>query len=323
MNKYNSIIFDGVSKSYKISYFSPWKEGKIINALNSASLSCPSSKITCLLGPNGAGKTTIIKIIAGLITHDAGRVILLNNQQNSKIHFPASAVGIMTSNDRSFYWRLTGRQNLEFFSSLHGNSRRKTGAILNRILEVLDIESEADKPFRLYSSGIKQKFMLARALIPDPKILLLDEPTSHIDPVAKEGIHYFLLNKVKSEMKTTVLVCTHDIHEASLLADKIVLINHGKVIAQGSPSDLGKFEINEIRFYIHFLIPPKKGWTIPKNAELLEQNKNLFYFSSKSKKIISATIESAVHSGGKILFCHEKEQTILDVIKKFSNEKTA
>jgi len=314
-----AISFNNVQKIYRIPSIKPWKSGKKIEALKNISFSCPEGKISCLLGPNGAGKTTIIKILAGLVSHDAGNIYLRDIPYNENIVKKNNIkIGTMASNDRSFYWRLTGRQNLLFFSSLYGYDVRTSRRIVSDILEELDLEPEADKPFRLYSSGFRQKFLLARALLRDPDILLLDEPTSHIDPIAKETIHKLILNNFIGKRKGSVLLCTHDLYEVEQLADYIILLNKGKVIAEGSPDSIRSIINSGTRFAIEFLFMPEINWAENLPVTIVNEEYCRIEFKTDDKRNIPATLEAAIRAGGKVIRCSEIDESITDIFTRLA-----
>jgi len=166
----NAISIQNLSKVYRIPSVLPWRKSRHVAALSEVQFDCPAEKITCLLGPNGAGKTTIIKILAGIVLPEKGDALVLGESiSQGKVAFH-NRIGLLTTNERSFYWRLTGRQNLDFFAALYGIKGREKQERITEVLSEIGLESESDKPFRLYSSGMKQKLSLARALIGKPEI---------------------------------------------------------------------------------------------------------------------------------------------------------
>lgn len=314
-----AIIFEQVCKEYRIPSLFPWKASKTIEALKNASFSCPEGKITCLLGPNGAGKTTIIKILAGLVSHEKGDIFINNMLLIHTSKISSQRIGVMASNDRSFYWRLTGRQNLEFFCSLYNYKGKEMRDAVSKILFEIEIDSEADKPFRLYSSGIKQKFLLARALLCDPDILLLDEPTSHIDPIATENIHNLIINKFIKKRKKTVLLCTHDLYEVQKLADYIILLNEGAVIAEGELSQIRSMINPSVKFVMQFSRVPKKSWTKGLPMEIISEKEGIIELITKNRKLIPRIVDAAINNNGKIMKCMENEETILEIFSRLAS----
>ena len=314
----DAISFTRVSKIYRIPSLLPWQKTKKISALHDISFTCPQGKISCLLGPNGAGKTTVIKILAGLVSHDGGVINLHGMPFVESMKHDSFKIGVMASNDRSFYWRLTGRQNLEFFCSLYGFKRREIKSIVSDIQSELEIEQEADKPFRLYSTGIKQKFLLARALLRNPDILLLDEPTSHIDPIAKDAIHTLISDNFIRKRNVTILLCTHDLYEVQRLADYIILLNAGKVVAEGSPPRLKSMISPGITFVIKFSRMPGKNWTKRLPVMIIREERGRIECLARNKKGISTAIEAAVNYGGKVTGCTERDESIVGIFSRLA-----
>ncbi len=316
----DAISFTNVSKIYRIPSLLPWQKTKKISALNDISFTCPKGKISCLLGPNGAGKTTVIKILAGLVSHESGGIHLHGMPFIESMKDDPVKIGVMASNDRSFYWRLTGRQNLEFFSALYGFNKREIKGIVTDIQSELGIGQEADKPFRLYSTGIKQKFLLARALLCHPDILLLDEPTSHIDPIAKDAIHTLISENFISKRNVTILLCTHDLYEVQRLADYIILLNAGKVVAEGNPARLKSMINPGISFIMEFSRMPGKNWARRVPVTITREERGRIECAARNKKGISAAINAAVTHGGKITGCAETDESIVEIFSRLSQE---
>lgn len=314
----DAISFTNVSKIYRIPSILPWQKTKKISALQNVSFSCPQGKISCLLGPNGAGKTTVIKILAGLVSNDGGWIHLRGMSLIESMKRDSVKIGVMASNDRSFYWRLTGRQNLEFFSALYGYKKHEIKKIVSDIQGELNIEQESDKPFRMYSTGIKQKFLLARALLQNPDILLLDEPTSHIDPIAKDAIHTIIRENFIRKRKATVLLCTHDLYEVQQLAEYIILLNTGKVVAEGTPARLKSMINPGISFVIEFSRMPGSNWAKRLPITIIRQDHGTIECMARNKKGISAAIDAAVRHGGRVTGCEERDESIIEIFSRLS-----
>lgn len=206
-----------------------------IRALNGITLSIPEGEFFGLMGPNGAGKTTLLKMLAGLVLPDRGRVAIQEQDVTAKREM-RGLVGLVTGDERSFYWRLTGRQNLEFFASLYSIPSEIAKKRISELCVELGIENPK-RPFQEYSTGLKQRFALARALLHDPPILLLDEPTKSLDPKA-QGEFHSLVKKLVHHKKRTILYATHNLQEASLLFDRVGLLNKGELVKLGKWSEI-------------------------------------------------------------------------------------
>jgi len=192
-----------------------------------------------LVGPNGAGKTTLLKILAGLMPPSKGTVHIRGEGFQTAPRRVQRLVGFVSSEERSFYWRLSGRENLKFFAALHGIHGRRRSQRVDGLLEELGLGAQAGVRFQEYSSGMKQALCLARALLHDPPVLLLDEPTRSLSPDAARRFRRVLRGKAREEGRA-LLVASHDLRAVEELADEIALIDGGAIIAAGTLAALGQ-----------------------------------------------------------------------------------
>jgi len=219
-------------------------------AVDQINLRVGKGELFGLVGPNGAGKTTLIKMLCTLIqpTSGAARVNGLPLSRDTEIR---ASIGLVTSDERSFYWRLTGRQNLEFFAHLHNIPKNEIVSRVEEALQQVSLDSDADRQFMTYATGMRQRLSIARALLSHPSILFLDEPTKGLDPEATRRLHALIRNKLVDEQGMTVFLTTHDLEEAELLCDRIAVMSHGRINACGSPKELrelaGKTDHTSIR----------------------------------------------------------------------------
>ncbi|MEK7816918.1 MAG: ABC transporter ATP-binding protein, partial [Actinomycetota bacterium] len=152
--------------------------------MNNVNLTVNRGEIFGLLGPNGAGKTTLTKMLCTLILPTRGEATICGHDligQQGKIK---SSIALISSEERSFYWRLSGRENLRFFAALYGLSRSRAEKRIPELLVQVDMEAAAERRFQEYSTGMKQRMALARGLLADPEVFFMDEPTKGLDPVA-------------------------------------------------------------------------------------------------------------------------------------------
>ena len=314
----NAISIQNLSKVYRIPSVLPWRKSRHVAALSEVQFDCPAEKITCLLGPNGAGKTTIIKILAGIVLPEKGDALVLGQSISQvKVAFH-SRIGLLTANERSFYWRLTGRQNLDFFTALYGIKGREKQERIAEVLSEIGLESESDKPFRLYSSGMKQKLSLARALIGKPEILLLDEPTAHLDPIARAEMHTFIKEKIVQERRATVLICTHDMTEAQKLADHIVLLHQGRVLAEGSMESLRKKMQPGYRVVLEFDTIPKDDWLKGMSMKCFREMDNRIEMTVENLSIVPDIVDAAVQGGGRVARCVHQEKSLEEIFSEIT-----
>ena len=265
------VELSGVSKVFKEPLTNPFRKRKTKEALTAVDLSIPRHKVSCLLGPNGAGKTTLIKILASLITPDSGEILYDGIPRERWDRSIQGKIGLVTPNERSFYWRLTGRQNLMFFGSLYSLTGRALKARVEEALSETSMLDAADKPYRLYSTGMKQKLNIARALIGNPELYLLDEPASHLDPLAREDFWEFISSTLIGKRGATVFICTHDLAEARRLADQVIILDRGRVIEKGTPSELHELMAAFAELEMHYSGPIPEAWLTRHRASVIAQ----------------------------------------------------
>ena len=209
-------------------------------ALNHVNLRVRRGEIFGLLGPNGAGKTTLIKILSTLILPDEGEAYVDGYDVVREAGKVRSRIGLMTGGERSIYWKLTARENLLFFAKLYKLNRKTAKERVDELLELMGLKDRADDKVEDYSSGMKMKVILAKALIHDPPILLLDEPTLGLDPNFAREIRVFIKEEINEKGGKTIFLTTHYMEEADMLCDRIALIDRGEIIRVGTPEELKK-----------------------------------------------------------------------------------
>jgi ABC-type multidrug transport system ATPase subunit/ABC-type multidrug transport system permease subunit len=207
-------------------------------ALDGVGLEVEEGEIVAVLGPNGAGKTTLLKTLATLVMPDSGEAWIAGRPLNEEAGVRRS-IGLVTSEERSFYWRLTGRQNLTFFAAMQGLEASEIEHRLQRLSSVFHLEPFIDRRFDSYSSGMKQRLAFVRALLHRPRLLLLDEPTRSVDPVESRALHASIIDLVRQE-KTAVLLVTHDLHEAEALCQRFLIMQAGRITFDGALPELGR-----------------------------------------------------------------------------------
>ncbi len=213
------------------------KNKKVVEALKGVSIQIRSGEIYGLLGPNGSGKSTFIRIASTLLFPDAGSVEVFGfdvAKQPREVQRLINRVSV----EASFFRKLTAMENLLFSAGLHGMSKKET---LNRILDIaprigLDSKRLRD-PIEDFSRGMQQKVAIARAFICEPRMLLLDEPTTGLDPRAKREVQS-MISQMRRDSGTTILLTTHDMEEAERLCDYVGIIHDGEIVVSGKPADL-------------------------------------------------------------------------------------
>jgi ABC-2 type transport system ATP-binding protein len=209
-------------------------------AVDDVSFSVRPGELFGLLGENGAGKSTILQILSGLTTPDTGTVLVdgvAGCTSGAAAREVRRRIGMCTAEERSFYYRLTARENLRFFGTLCGLHGKALDARIDIVARFVDLHGKLDRNFEGYSSGMRQRLAIARALLTDPPVLLLDEPTRAVDPVHARDIRRVIRSLVVDEGKTAVL-CTNLLDEAWELCDRIAVIAAGKIMTIATPSEL-------------------------------------------------------------------------------------
>ena len=188
------------------------------------------------LGHNGAGKTTTVRLLNGVLLPDGGTTRVLGHDPALDGPLLRRRTGILTETP-SLDERLTSRRNLEFYAELYGVPRAEIPARIEELLASFELSHRADDKVGGYSRGMKQRLALARALLHKPELLFLDEPTAGLDPVASRRVHELIM-RLSQEERRTVFLCTHNLTEAQKLCDRVAVLEHGRLVALGTPAEL-------------------------------------------------------------------------------------
>lgn len=210
----------------------------VVEALRGVSLRVEAGEIFGLVGRNGQGKTTLIKTTCGLIEPSSGHVRVFGHDTVGALREVKRRVGLVSADERSFYFRLSGRDNLTFFARLQGLAASEIEARTALLSETFELAPVLDRPFQEYSSGNKQRLAIVRALLPDPPLLLLDEPTRSLDPISAEGLRRALLSWAGAGRDKTVLITTHNLAEVEQLCQRVAILSRGQVIECASLAEL-------------------------------------------------------------------------------------
>jgi ABC-2 type transport system ATP-binding protein len=205
-------------------------------AVDGIDLTVAEGEVFGILGPNGAGKTTTMRMLATLLEPTSGTATVLGHDLVSGARDIRRRLGAVLSGERSLYWKLTARENLEYFAALYHVPPRETAARIDEILETVTLTDRADDYVEKFSTGMRQRLVLARALLPAPSLLLLDEPTVGLDPQAARDLRERVL-ELRDEGRT-VLLTTHYMEEADQLCDRIAIVDHGRIVALDTPDGL-------------------------------------------------------------------------------------
>ena len=207
-------------------------------AVDQVSCSIERGEFFGLLGPNGAGKTTLFKLLSTLILPDEGTARICGVDLRSDPRGVRSFVNPVIADERSLNWRLSATENLCLYATLHGLKDQARERRIGEILEVVGLEDARHKTVGAFSSGMKQRLLLARALLSTPRVLLLDEPTRSLDPISARNFRLFLRNEIVSRQSCTVILATHNTEEALDLCDRVGVLDQGRLVAVGTPAEL-------------------------------------------------------------------------------------
>jgi len=241
-----AIITSGLTKTYKSKirnaehqplFFR--RKSRTITAVDRLNLKIKRGELFGLLGRNGAGKTTLVKVLCTLLPPDEGTAFVNGfDVVKQQMQVKRSIGTIFSIGERGFFWRLTGYSNLEFYAAINNVPRQHRRERIMQVLDLLGMKDAAFEKFQKYSGGMKRKLALARALLSDPPVLLLDEPTTGLDVVSSRIIRGFIRNDLSKKEGKTVLYTTHYIEEAAQICDRIAILHQGKLIAVDTPSVL-------------------------------------------------------------------------------------
>lgn len=213
------------------------KSKKIITALKGIDMDIFEGEIFGLLGPNGSGKSTFIRIASTLLFPDQGKIEIFGRDVEKHQKFIQEIMN-RVSVEASFFRKLSAYENLYYSAGIHGISKKEATKKIESLIDKVGLDRKRLKdPLEDFSRGMQQKVAIARAFMTDPKILLLDEPTTGLDPRAKKDVQKLILD-LRARSKATILLTTHDMEEAEKLCDRVSIIHNGKIIVSGHPQDL-------------------------------------------------------------------------------------
>jgi ABC-2 type transport system ATP-binding protein len=313
-------------KSYREMFIHPFRK-KETTALESVSIKVRRGELFGILGPNGAGKTTLIKLLCTLILPNEGTAYINGYNVVEESEKVKASIGLITGEERSFYWRLTGKQNLQFFASLYNLSSYDAQERINRVLKLVDLQDKADDRFQSYSTGMKQRMAIARGLINDPEVLFMDEPTKGLDPIITQEIREFIAETIVKEQGKTVFLATNNMQEAEQLCDRIAIINQGKVKAYGTLGDLQEImspklimmKVKNISSNTLNRIGRLEG-VISFDSSIKSPITTLKIRASSNGTVLPQIIDIIVGRGGKIMDCNTSVKGLDDVFIKLTGE---
>lgn len=323
-----AVKIENLSKTYPTSFprlkkFFHFPVKPAVEALKNVSFEIAEGEIFGLIGKNGAGKTTLTKIIATLVQPTAGEVSVKNFDSVTEEIKVRSLIGLATAEERSFYWRLTSEQNLIFFARLYGMKDRQAGKRIAEIFEQLDLTELKKRRFAELSTGNKQRLAVARALLAAPPVLLLDEPTRSLDPLAAAEMR----DLIRSLKGVSVLLTSHNLSEVEELCNRVAIISKGEIRAVNTPKNLrlkhkqtqkvkiicGEISEVSLQSLCDIFSAELPSCKIENHTETLA----LAFEREADDDSLGKTISYLTENGAKILDIETEKPTLLDVLESY------
>ena len=260
-------------------------------AVDGVTLNVKPGQILALLGQNGAGKTTTVRMLTALLSPTRGWARVAGYDVTKNPQEIRSAVGVLTE-QHGLYMRMTGHEYLDFFGKVYGLSTHARKNRSDYLLEYFGLAEAAKRRSGEYSKGMKQKLALARALIHDPSVLLLDEPTSAMDPESSRLVRDEIA-RLRSSQRT-IIICTHNLAEAEALADHIAIIYRGKILLKGTLDELKRAVLGPVEYEAKFAETFDAGeLDLPEGATLISRNGTSLRFRVEAPQVVNPKL---VHS---------------------------
>lgn len=303
-----------------------------VEALRDVSLHIREGEIFGLIGRNGAGKTTLTKIIATLVQPTSGRVTVHGRDSVRDEEAVRAQIGLATAEERSFYWRLTSEQNLIFFARLYGLSDRMARTRIGELLARFELETVARRRFGELSTGNKQRLAVARALLARPPVLLLDEPTRSLDPLAAAEMRRLISSLADGSPPASVLLTSHNLDEIEALCARVAVISRGSIRATNTPQHLRALHesVERVQLTLARITAADAARSLADEINDVEVKD---HFDSQNNKNVSVTftrepdddqlglaIRRLHEAGGRVVSSESERATLLDVLEAYELE---
>jgi ABC-2 type transport system ATP-binding protein len=320
-----SIVIKNLSKTYRTSFprlkraFAVRAEPDV-EALREVSFEIGEGEIFGLIGRNGAGKTTLTKIIATLVQPDGGSVTV-NGFDSVRDEVKVRAlIGLATAEERSFYWRLTAQQNMMFFARLYGMNDGDAKKRIAELFAQLDLAELARRRFAEMSTGNKQKLAVARALLTKPPVLLLDEPTRSLDPLAAAKMRELIWQLSQdAERKVSILLTSHNLGEIEELCGRVAVISRGEIRAEGYPQELRRRhgQTQHVRVTCKNFTEERSRALFPEFESRQQGDAVILSFTrSIDDEVLGKTIGLLNEHGVTVIDVATEQATLLDVLER-------
>ncbi|HAT72145.1 MAG TPA: ABC transporter ATP-binding protein [Elusimicrobia bacterium] len=287
-----------------------------VTAADGVSLEIPEGEVFGLLGPNGAGKTTLISMLATLVRPTSGGALVAGRDINTEPLEVRRNIGIVFQ-EPSVDDLLTARENLYLHSMLYGMPRREINPKIDKMLSLVNLSDRADSFVKTYSGGMRRRLEIARGLIHGPKILFLDEPTLGLDPASRKAV-WSHIRELKEAHNTTIILTTHYMEEADSLADRIGIINRGKIIELDTPEAL-KRKVGQDLVFIKGSVNEEAIKALP-FVKSLERENSRYKISLASS---GSNLQALLNAAGTIDEVEVRRVTLDDVFLKFAGQQIA
>ena len=291
------ILTDGLTKKFND-----------FTAVKDVSLKVKPGQVLALLGPNGAGKTTTVRMLTSVLNPTSGWAKVAGYDVVQEPAAVRASVGVLTE-QHGLYGRMPARDYLDFFGQIYGLSRQYRQDRINHLMERFGLSENLDQKIGDYSKGMRQKLALGRALLHNPPVLLLDEPTSAMDPESARLVRDSI--KVLRSDQRTIIICTHNLAEAEELADQIAIIREGKIIAKGSPSELKRIFLGQDVYFLHFSIPINGLPDLPSGIQIQSRGEDWICYQTDSPHLTNpALLKILLENGYPVLSLREKSHSL-------------
>jgi ABC-2 type transport system ATP-binding protein len=301
-----------------------------VQALSEVSFDVHAGEIFGLIGRNGAGKTTLTKIIATLVQPTSGAVSVNGFDSVRDDEKVRAQVGLATAEERSFYWRLTVEQNLMFFARLYGLSDTLARRRIIELVKQFELKELVSRRFGELSTGNKQRMAFARAMLACPPVLLLDEPTRSLDPMAAARMRSLIQTLTGGDPPVTILLTSHNLTEVEELCARVAIISRGRIRALDTPKRLRAThrQTERVELIVHGISLERARSVLASTLNGLElkeegQTLHVAFTHESGDDLLDEAVRALQENGGKLLSFDVEQATLLDVLESYEKEQEA
>lgn len=294
-----------------------------VKALDKLTFSVQEGQVFGMLGPNGAGKTTTVRLLNGVLTPSGGRAIVLGLDPTTQGCKLRQQTGVLTETP-SLYERLTARENLAIFGALYSVPESELSRRVDELLKRFELSGRADDKVGGFSKGMKQRLALARALLHDPQLIFLDEPTAGLDPEAARRVTQ-LIEQLSREKGRTIFLCTHNLDEAQRLCDQVAVMNQGQLLAIGTLAELARTLWRGLWVDIEFRVPLTGA--VAENLRGLDgvnevrMDVTRLAVQIERNELVPAVVTALVSQGAQIIRVNPRQHTLEDIYFELQSQQ--